>query len=840
VRTTNQWVVCVAALATLLPTHTKAESGILVVHVTDIHDRPVAGVSVRAGAGSSVARVDSFGEARIKLAQNAQPGDSVPIELVDSSRDLVVISPLKGWTAVPSFDNKPSNFVTVILVKKGDRALLENKDAAKAMASEIVHESPPGPINAEEALKSVAAKYGRTPEEVDLAIKNWGRSATDLSDKGLSELYAHQYPQAEVDLTESLSNAENAAKTARLKVAETAALLGRAYRIQGKYSAAIEAYEKAVENSPSNGSYRFSLAFARLDNNEPKAAEELGSQALALDKQRFGDKDPELVDTYFKAGSIYVNQDKYEQAYPLFSQALETAEKAEGPDNPLLINLLDNLAIVCSKLDKHAEQESLIKRAQQIQKATLSADDPKIAYTNDKLADFYMMEGKLLDAEALLKESVKLLGAYFEEHADKPLPADFATMVVETDSTFTLNRQLRGFANKDDENLILDRLKFERALTGDDSIQTAQVHERLADLYMAQGRYMEAEKEFRRAIETMKAEVTSSTVELRGKLAYDLAMEGNNDDAEKEATASLSEARSIDKTGPLIISASSRLSDIYANEHKPKEAEQTLIEALSRLPTSEKSGEHVEALNRLIVLWAAEGRFNDAAEKLAEMHSRFQKDGPSIQDVVIEENQGVLRLEQKDCAQATVLLENAYKEAKELKNNAQAYAEQVIAKMVSKDIECKSLEGAETDALLGVELAKQSDGIRKQLQVQARIRLGDVYSKEDKYERAEGAYSESLAIAENAQDVTREDIANILANRAEMYIDWKHYAEAKQSSIDALSIIDDATWETCPVAERPVEIRTRTCRLNSEGETCIQIDERLKRLQAAVKPFPAM
>src|SRR5260370_38030358 len=103
---------CAAVAAGILfGVSAQAEDGTLVVHVMDIHARPVVGVALRAGSGSSVARVDSFGQARIRLAPNTRPGDIVFLELLAPQSDLVFISPLIRWTAVHSFDEKPANFV---------------------------------------------------------------------------------------------------------------------------------------------------------------------------------------------------------------------------------------------------------------------------------------------------------------------------------------------------------------------------------------------------------------------------------------------------------------------------------------------------------------------------------------------------------------------------------------------------------------------------------------------------------------------------------------------------------------------------------------------------------
>ena len=184
--TRKAFAFCLAVVASLLfAVSAWAENGVLVVHVTDIHLQPVVGVSLRAGEGSSVARVDSFGQARIRLASSTRPGDIVFIELVAPQGDLVFISPLSRWTAVPSFDEKPANFVEVILVRRGDRAMLENGYAVKAMANEIVQKASGRSSENQDALKEVALEYGRTPEEVDLAIRNWGKERTDAFEKGI-------------------------------------------------------------------------------------------------------------------------------------------------------------------------------------------------------------------------------------------------------------------------------------------------------------------------------------------------------------------------------------------------------------------------------------------------------------------------------------------------------------------------------------------------------------------------------------------------------------------------------------------------------------------------------
>ena len=828
-KTHGSWLAVVASIVFSVPAW--AETGTLVVHVIDIHTRPVVGVSLRAGAGSSVARVDSFGQARIRLAPNTRPGDIVFLELVAPQGDLVFISPLSRWTAVPSFAEKPANFVEVILVKRGDRAMLENGYAIKAMASEIVQKTSVKPSERQDALKEVALEYGRSPEEVDLAIRNWGKGTTDKLEKGLSELYARQYPQAEKDLRDSLREEEDVEKVAKIKVAERAALLGRALRAQGKYGEAIAAYKEAVEHSPGNGAYLFSLAFTLLDSNRPKEAEELGAKALALEEQQFTESSYELAYSYYNAGAIYVNQGKYAQGETHFRRAVSTLESGVGPESPQLIRPLDNLAMLCFALGKKSEYEALIKRAQHIEKLSLSPNDPENTYTSNKLAAFYLFEGRYLEAATTVEDSMNLLRKYYQENANKVLPPQFAALSVETLNTLALERHLRGFANKDDESTLQEALMFQRALTGDNSVEVAQRHEHLGDLFREQGRYQEAEKEYRQSLEMRKGQAIPATIALKGKLAYDLAAQGRLSEADSEAKEAVRTAKASSSPVALILSADNQLAELYSYEHKPADAELALRDALSqpRALDGRLEPERIESANRLASIYTDQARFREASQQLEAMRAAVEKNGPAEAGVVLEENLAVVSVKRKACAQATTLLEHALTKASTLEKHPEAVMEDVLEKMVPKDVECKNLQGAEADSQRALKIAESSDKTRMRYRVVMLGHLGDVYSLEGEFEKAESTYSEGLSIARQAQDVTREDIANLLANKAEMYIKWKRLPQARQSSIDALQIVDDALFETDPRLERFVELRSRTCHLSDEGYTCGPIEARMKR-----------
>jgi tetratricopeptide (TPR) repeat protein len=139
----------------------------------------------------------------------------------------------------------------VVLVKRNERAMLENDDFVKALTAEInkkTAEAIKGAlIPRADPLQEVAARFGVSPDDVDRAIREWSKKATDVDERSQAALYAQDYPAAEKGFAETLRNAEERENAARAEVAEQAMLLGFTLEKQGKFEAAAAAYQKAFE-----------------------------------------------------------------------------------------------------------------------------------------------------------------------------------------------------------------------------------------------------------------------------------------------------------------------------------------------------------------------------------------------------------------------------------------------------------------------------------------------------------------------------------------------------------------------------------------------------------------
>ncbi|HVF59063.1 MAG TPA: hypothetical protein VNJ70_04540 [Thermoanaerobaculia bacterium] len=110
------------ALATVLSSSLGAEDKILVVHVTDVSDRPVAGVVLAPhGDGAVGPKTDVAGRTRIRLADAAEPNEWVSLQIVPQKDgpDWVFVEPRHKRVRIPPLDNKPESYAPVVVGKRG-------------------------------------------------------------------------------------------------------------------------------------------------------------------------------------------------------------------------------------------------------------------------------------------------------------------------------------------------------------------------------------------------------------------------------------------------------------------------------------------------------------------------------------------------------------------------------------------------------------------------------------------------------------------------------------------------------------------------------------------------
>jgi len=392
-----------------------AEQSILVVHVKDLHDHPIANVRLRAGDSSISA--DSYGAARIKLAPQTKTGDVILLEIVEfpKNKDLVFISPWDKWVHVPPFENEAKNFVPVILAERGDRACLENSNCLRAAAAQINKANAPksvaersGEEQPEAALATIAKRFGLKPEEIDRAIRAWGQRTEDPYDKGLAALYEKRYPEASTQLAMSFKMRQRAEAAARENAADAAFFLGQSLYEQGKYRQSAEAYGEAAARRPEDPAVLNDLGLSWETAGAPGKAEPLYRRALAINEKASGPDHPDVATNLNNLAELLQAKGDYTAAEPLFRRALAINEKALGPDHPTVATGLNNLASLLQAKGDDTAAEPLYRRALAIDEKALGPDHPSVAICLNNLAGLLYAKGDYTAAEPLCRRALAI------------------------------------------------------------------------------------------------------------------------------------------------------------------------------------------------------------------------------------------------------------------------------------------------------------------------------------------------------------------------------------------------------------------------------------------------
>jgi tetratricopeptide (TPR) repeat protein len=471
-------ITTIALCSTLL----LAEDGILVLSVTNTADETISDITLKCKGEAPSGRSDRNGAARLKLPLGARPGSSVVLQVL--AGDWAIISPWDGRIVVPPFDNNPQNFVTVVVAKKGDKQMLESAKAVEAMASRVVKavgSKLDTQLSDEErrlVLEQQAREFGLTPEEVDLAIREWSNKASDSYQKGLAALYQKNYPRAADLLSDALEQRIKELKEAQNKVADAANFLGQALYLKGQYRDAAEAFKKALALRHDDGIILNNIAVSLRASGDLIEAERFSVKAVEAKgaDPRLGPYHPATAIATINLALLYQDQGKLAEAEQIFKQAVEVTERGFGPDDLEVAICLEHYAELLTNMERKAEAEEKLTRARAIR-----------ARYDQRLRDKAIAESKQLLA--------------LKERQFGPEGAEVATAAGSLGSLYQSYGQ-----SAEAEALFKRALAIREKVSGIGHLDTAGELQRLSSLYEEQGRYPEAEPLIIRALQILEKE----------------------------------------------------------------------------------------------------------------------------------------------------------------------------------------------------------------------------------------------------------------------------------------------------------------------------------------------
>ncbi len=228
-------------------------------------------------------------------------------------------------------------------------------------------------------------------------------------------------------------------------------------------------------------------------------AEPLYQRALEIREKAFGSSHPDVAESMVKLANTLA-QRQPEKGDSLLQRALAIREQSFGPNNEQVADVLDLLAVGAFDLDNVVLRISLFQRALAIREKAFGPESMQVAYTLESLAIYTDFSGKLPQAEALFMRAVEI----HEKAATQPSPS-LAYLLRRVAG----NLQMQGKYERAERVLTRAIAIWENNFSSDDGKATVlrewdwtyvDCLNALAELYRIQGRFLEAEPIYQRAL----------------------------------------------------------------------------------------------------------------------------------------------------------------------------------------------------------------------------------------------------------------------------------------------------------------------------------------------------
>jgi CHAT domain-containing protein/Tfp pilus assembly protein PilF len=239
---------------------------------------------------------------------------------------------------------------------------------------------------------------------------------------GEAHLALGYYQEAAGNLKAALTSLERDPQRAVTEVAWATGLLGETQRRAGRNREAEPLFQRALEIwQATPGDHHLNLAWAF--NGLGSIAYDLGrygEAALLYERAIALSRENRNKATYLNnLATVYLKQDRDDEAKSLLDGALDIQEKSIGKGHPSIAQTLNNLAVAHRKLGHLAEAEAYSQRALEIVEKAYGDAHPIVASTQIALGNTYSQLKRFADAEVLYRKALGIRESVLgPEHLD--------------------------------------------------------------------------------------------------------------------------------------------------------------------------------------------------------------------------------------------------------------------------------------------------------------------------------------------------------------------------------------------------------------------------------------
>jgi tetratricopeptide (TPR) repeat protein len=234
---------------------------------------------------------------------------------------------------------------------------------------------------------------------------------------GLAELYIQmgRYEQAGPILREVLERRRRVLGPEDPAVAEATEELGLSLFYQGEYEGAEPLLQEALklrrkllgsEPHPDLAENMNSLALVLQMLGRIDETQQLYEQALAMNRQLYGEKHPNIALALNNLADLYLDSDELDKAEGMFQQALVMQRELFGEEHPEVALVMNNLAYVYYYRGDMPEAMEAMRTTVKLRKAALGDEHPDVAVSLSTLGRWEMEAGDYAAAKVALEEAL--------------------------------------------------------------------------------------------------------------------------------------------------------------------------------------------------------------------------------------------------------------------------------------------------------------------------------------------------------------------------------------------------------------------------------------------------
>ncbi|WP_414654191.1 CHAT domain-containing tetratricopeptide repeat protein [Hyalangium sp.] len=370
------------------------------------------------------------------------------------------------------------------------------------------------------------------------------------------------------------------------EVAHCLNLVGDLYRLRGNFARAEPLLQRGLsirevafgKNHPEIASSLHGLALLYMEQGLYGRAEPLFQRALTIREAALGERHPDVAQSLNYLAVLYKSQGLYGRAEPLFQRALAIDEAPLSKNYPGVSDPLSLLASLYSNQGMHGRAEPLHQRALAIREAALGKHHPELAEALNDLALLYADQGLYGRAEPLHLRALAILEAAHGKNPSEvayPLHGKNHSEVAYTLHSLADIYMMQGRYGQA-ESRHQRALAIREAALGKAHSHVASSLRRLGGLYAAQGFYRRAEPLHQRALAIWEAAFGENHPLVASSLSHLAGLymaQGFYRRAEPLHQRALAIREAVyDKSHPLVALSLRNLAHLHLVQHRPADA----------------------------------------------------------------------------------------------------------------------------------------------------------------------------------------------------------------------------------------------------------------------------